>query len=444
MGTTSTLRLLAERWQERGIRATYVDLRMLAPTDSWVDAITLALVPELDVDRSVIRPQLFQYVNDVVQPFVPVIDEFDLVAGPQAHAVLSWLLMGLPLQLAVANRKRGVQSQTTLPGLIVGSRQSLFDIERATDCIDSPWFHQFQAARLSPLVRTDARQLVSQPSEEAGKSLATDAEWLVEFAGTWPFYLKLACHHAFERKSDGRALAKHDRSEVEEQIWGEARPYLQEYWTSLNSQQRNLLANIRTWSRSELRFDPDIARLLGDGICIVRGSRVVPLCELFATFFRQAAATERMRGHALPTVDAALHAIVASLNRLGACIGEITVWDDSTEERIQEAVYMILRAQYERVVREVHVTRGPEREYRCDIVVEDLDIFVEVKRVRSREHGSRLQAELNDDIVGYRVGNAVRRLVFVIWDRERHISDREYFCSAYERADPYIRIVFAP
>jgi hypothetical protein len=119
-------------------------------------------------------------------------------------------------------------------------------------------------------------------------------------------------------------------------------------------------------------------------------------------------------------------------------------WRDETEERIQQVVYMILRAQFERVVREKHVARGPEREYRCDIVIEDAGVFVEVKRVRNREHAHKLQAEIHDDIIGYRIGDASRRVVFVVWDRERHIHDRDYFCSVYERSDPYVRIVVAP
>ena len=444
MGTTSTLNLALHRWREHGRKAVYVDLRAISEIDGD-NVLVPRILSELHIE-AVHGERWWGRIDSAIPPFVLALDEFDLVQGHHAHSFMSWLVHGLPSYLGLAAYRHRDESPCPLLGIIVGSRQSLFDIERATECIDSPWYTNFTNLRLEPLSRKEAIEMVVRSSEGAGCSLKKEAPWIVRFAGTWPFFLKLACHYVFEHKmgSEHTVVRKTSRQHLEEQIIIDAAPILENMWGWFSPRQCDILSNLTSWQSfdKEWRVDPDVSSLIGQGILSKTRNRLVYPCELFRTYFIRKG--DILTGHSVPSRDASLSSIAESLSRLGTCVTELANWDDSEERHIQEIAYVILRSQYYRVRREVHTSDGPKRAYRCDLHVEDCDVVVEVKRVRNSTHALRLQAEMNDDIIGYRQNHHDQRIVFLVWDSDRHIGDREYFRQTYEEKDRLLRIVFVP
>ena len=132
------------------------------------------------------------------------------------------------------------------------------------------------------------------------------------------------------------------------------------------------------------------------------------------------------------------------MGQLGTCVAELHGWDDSSEKAIQDVAYVMLRSQYPKVRREPHAAHGPKRNYRCDLLVQDVDVIVEVKRVRSISHSASLQGELNDDLAGFQSAYPAYGVVFLIWDRERYTADRDLFVSAFEEKHQRVRVVFVP
>ncbi len=446
MGTTSTLNILLHEWCKQGIIGVYIDLRTLPKIDA---DRTLAprILSELHMEPISGR-KWWTHIHSRVPKFVLALDEFDLVQGPMAHSFMSWLVTSLPFYLQLGGNRPFKPRPSPILGIILGSHQSLFDIERALECIDSPWYNHFACVRLQPLSYNEAFELVHTISTNAGCSLRREASWIVKFAGTWPFFLKLACHYVFEHKlgSEHAAIAKSARLRLEQQIMEDALPFLDNLWAWFSPRQCDLLTNLSAWQEfdNQWRNDPDVASLLGQGILKTVRHGLQYSSELFRTYFANMKQDETLVGHSMPSRESALSSIAKTLSRLGTCTSELTHWDDSKETSIQEIAYVMLRSQYDRVRREVHTSDGPKRAYRSDLHVEDVDIVVEVKRIRNSAHAASLQAELNDDIIGYRQKNVGGGIVFVIWDSERYIRDRDYFRQAYEGKDRLLRLVFVP
>lgn len=445
MGTTSTLNVALHMCRSQKDRSVYIDLRTVERIDGD-DVLVPRILSELHLEP-VHGERWYDRIESPIPSFVLALDELDLVQGPNAHNFMSWLSM-LPFKLQVSDLRLGRDSEhSSLIGILVGSRQSLFDIERSTECIDSPYYSWYTNMRLAPLSRKEAIEFVGRRSETYGLSLNREAPWIVRFAGTWPVFLKLGCHHVFEHKiiSDKTNVTKAYRKHLEQQVMADAKPFLDDMWSWYSPRQRDLLSNLQTWQSFEdnWEFDPDVSGLVGQGVLKTTKHGLDYSCEMFGKYFKRKHYDETLVGHSLLTKDAALTSITKSLSSLGTCVAELASWDDSKEQNIQEIAYVILRSQYGSVLREAYTSNGPKRAYRCDLYVKDVDVVVEVKRVRNSGHASTLQSELNDDLVGYRQDNPDQRIVFLIWDKDRHISDREYFSLSYEK-DRLLRLVFVP
>lgn len=445
MGTTSTLHLMLETWATRNVRSVYIDLRGMAYPIS-ANGLRSAILRELGLKADGVVGDI-PISTSSLEPFALGVDEFDLAQGPHSRDVLTFLTMVLSGELDFCNEALGGPTGI-LRGLYLGSRNSLFDIERAEECVGSPWFHLFHNVRLQPLSPDDGFRLVCRQAEAAGAPLEHDAPWLIRYAGTWPFFLKLAAHHAFERHvgTTGGRLAKRDRAAVEECVYEEAAPYLDGYWRDLSSRQRDLLANLRTWRapNDDMATEPDVIHLARDGILRRRGTHAKFSCELFRAFFAAAHRHEALAGHSRPSGDDAFRDVIDCLAQCGACVAAMTSVPTDTEQRLQEIVHVMLRSRFTNVAREAHVARGGKREYKADFYLEDFDIVIEIKRVRNKRHAGLIQAEINDDLVGYTDSHPSRYVAFLIWDDRQHVGDRRYFIDKYERIRSTARILFAP
>ena len=238
LGTTSTINMMAETVAEQDTSVVYLDLRLL-PRPVTASSVASEILARLGYQATTGNPsrnltQIIQSANEPVGPLVLVLDEFDLVDGADVHVLLGLLVFVLPNGIELLNRRHNAKSNTTI---FIGSRRSLFDLERAVQCIDSPWYQSFRTLNLRPLDKKEATRLISESSSLGGVPLVNEAAWLIAFGGTWPFYIKLASHYAFEAKQHTHAgrLSRRDRGTVEERVWEEALPHLASYWAALSS-----------------------------------------------------------------------------------------------------------------------------------------------------------------------------------------------------------------
>lgn len=103
---------------------------------------------------------------------------------------------------------------------------------------DSPFFNIFTNLHLGSFKPEEARQLIVEPSAKAGKPLAAHADFVLESAGHFPFFIQMACAVLFEMDKIDKAVYKKAR----ETFLEEAEPHFQEYWEKFDESQKAVIA----------------------------------------------------------------------------------------------------------------------------------------------------------------------------------------------------------
>jgi hypothetical protein len=262
--------MIAHSARLRGLKTVSVDMRTIR-SHQFSQALAKELCRQLGISPPKGRAfqALYSHVEAYEGPGVLVtLDEMDVVAPERIHDILS----------KFAHLNWGVRHRVTSRfELCIGSRRPLMELERGGDP-GSPHSNQFHNIDLMPLDFADAARLICEPSTMAGRSLASETKWLVRFAGTWPFYLKLACHYAFGQKPSTRPLKKKDRDTIEEIIWAEAYRYLALEVSLMSPQERDAVLNISKWNP---RPHPITFFLLSNGYASWSGKHLRPSCILF-------------------------------------------------------------------------------------------------------------------------------------------------------------------
>jgi serine/threonine protein kinase len=114
---------------------------------------------------------------------------------------------------------------------ITSSSGQLQSLCHAKEISDSPFFNIFTNQRLSAFKPQEARQLIAEPSARAGKPLAPHANFILEIAGYFPFFIQMACASLY-------AADKQDYKKAREIFMEEARPHFQEYWERFDESEK--------------------------------------------------------------------------------------------------------------------------------------------------------------------------------------------------------------
>ena len=134
------------------------------------------------------------------------LDEFEQVAGNRAFGPD---FFGVLRSLA----------QTGELALVTATQRTLPELYRAGEIPTSPFFNIFTLLRLGPLTETEARQLVTQPAESAGRVFSEDeVNFILHLAGTYPYRLNVACELLYEAKLTGPVDFTRVRREYEAEI----------------------------------------------------------------------------------------------------------------------------------------------------------------------------------------------------------------------------------
>lgn len=282
MGTTSTLNLALGLARDEGWEVTYIDLRTLQHPIN-LNVLEEAIIRRGNLSKESVKPTDLDSYFRGNKPILLAIDEFDIVEQTNVHAILGRLSHYLNGQYIYNDISRII--------IMIGSQKSLYEMEG--DTIHwSPLSNNYSHISLQPLTFSEAKQLVCVPSTDHRRSLELDSTWLIRFAGRWPFFLTIACHHAFALKASKnlKRFRPNERAYLEEQIWERALPHLDALWAGMNARQREIVSNPRkcNYSAGDSRFDRDIRALIKDGLCIVNKASLEYASVLFQQYFSTA------------------------------------------------------------------------------------------------------------------------------------------------------------
>lgn len=132
---------------------------------------------------------------------------------------------------------------------VTSSARDLQELCRTQLIADSPFFNIFTNVFLRAFTRTEAQQLIAEPSAEAGLPLGGYSRRIMEMAGLFPYFLQIACSAVFDYLSEhGGRL---NREEVEATFLEEAKGQFRFIWDHMSETYRNCIRDFVSNGRVE-------------------------------------------------------------------------------------------------------------------------------------------------------------------------------------------------
>jgi serine/threonine protein kinase len=150
---------------------------------------------------------------------------------------------------------------------------------------DSPFFNIFTNLHLGPFKLEEAKELIAQPSAQAGKPLAAHTDFVLEIAGYFPFFIQMACSALFSSDRIEKAAYK----KAKEIFMEEAGPHFQEYWEKFDESQKAAIAALARGKKPPREHAFAVKDLTQAGF--VLNGRL--FSTLFAEFVREVAGSGR-------------------------------------------------------------------------------------------------------------------------------------------------------
>src|SRR5262249_43327228 len=105
----------------------------------------------------------------------------------------------------------------------------------------SPFWNIFRSQYIGPFSQDDALWLIREPSAINGCDFTeNDVRLILELGGYQPFFLQIACDHAFKLKSQSLSGTTAS-AELRSRFRVEAAPHLEYLWRALSAAERNAL-----------------------------------------------------------------------------------------------------------------------------------------------------------------------------------------------------------
>jgi serine/threonine protein kinase len=127
---------------------------------------------------------------------------------------------------------------------LTSSARDLQALCHTKEISDSPFFNIFSTIRLSVLQRAEAEELIRVPSERAGQPLGTYTDQILGMAGFFPFFIQMACAHAFEYMEENPGQEKPDFNEIRRRFYEEARLHYRYIWDTFDSHERSTVLRV--------------------------------------------------------------------------------------------------------------------------------------------------------------------------------------------------------
>lgn len=168
------------------------------------------------------------------------------------------------------------------------SKASLYELTyQNADTLSSPFFNIFSEERLNLLPEAEARGLIQKLVTGNGSEPLTEEQlsWLVNLAGTHPFFLQVAGFHLYqEREEKGEKM---NLALVEKRFRAEAEDHFRYLWSQLgDDEQINLKRlSIASWDALKIFHMKALVRKDGEGFKL--------FSQAFADFVERMSLTER-------------------------------------------------------------------------------------------------------------------------------------------------------
>jgi tRNA A-37 threonylcarbamoyl transferase component Bud32 len=205
----------------------FIDLqqkRRLTLTEFFKELFTLLAKETGDPSLTKLDPA-FDSLRDVLEDFrrdgrklVVLFDEFDAITANRAFDLEFYSFL------------RSVANNYDV-AYVTSSARDLQELCHTQLIADSPFFNIFTNVFLRAFTRSEAVDLITRPSSEAGLSLEGYARRIIETAGYFPYFLQIACSAYFDHLSENDKL---DREEVEATFLDEAKGQFRFIWDHMS------------------------------------------------------------------------------------------------------------------------------------------------------------------------------------------------------------------
>ncbi len=217
---------------------------------------------DLQAKRNVEPAEFFQYVYQELQReyrgrlevnVAPDYDGLKKIVQTFQEAGLKLIFLWDEFESVTRNQKFGPEFYAYFRALannfnvayLTSSADQLQSLCHAKEISDSPFFNIFTNLRLSVFKTEEAKQLIAEPSARAGRPLALYADFVLEIAGCFPFFIQMACSALFSLPKNEKA----DYRKAKEIFLEEARPHFQEYWERFDESEKAVIAALARGKR---------------------------------------------------------------------------------------------------------------------------------------------------------------------------------------------------
>ena len=128
---------------------------------------------------------------------------------------------------------------------VTSSQIDLQELGHSGEIKESPFFNIFTRVSLGPFSREEALALIAQPSAAAGRPLVPYADTLLQWAGTHPYFLQVACAVLFEWHN-GQGVSHQDMTRAAIEFADETEDHFQYTWQHLKAEERSVLRSLAT------------------------------------------------------------------------------------------------------------------------------------------------------------------------------------------------------
>ena len=196
-----------------------------------------------------------QTIRESAQPgqhLVYLIDEFEYLSGnPDLDARFFSFLRSLTIRYSIITA-----SQAPLSALFRGRQMG------------SHFFNVFEPIHLGLFSEDDARRMIHRPSQAAGVKFSKSTEdFVLDLCSPHPFFLQVACFHAFELARECRQFGGQVHGQLEERVQADLECQFEYFMEGLNEEEQRVLARLPDAGQSENL--PEILKEL-ERKCLVR------------------------------------------------------------------------------------------------------------------------------------------------------------------------------
>lgn len=253
------------------------------------------------------------------QQLTYLIDEFECLAkNKNLDADFFYFLRSLTVRYNIA--------------YVTASQVSLLALIDKGGQLSSPYFNIFMPIHLGIFGEDDARQLIREPSQAAGLEFSRSVEDLIlDLAGPHPFFLQIACFHAFELSREYSTFSERACRQLEERIQADLEPHFEYFVSRLNEEELRALVSLVDARHSEIQTE--ILEALGHKCLIhVCNGRHSFISRVFASFVRRQIGTKWT-------------AAMAEGDRRMATVlfADVVGFTPMTEQHLPEEILMIIK-----------------------------------------------------------------------------------------------------